>query len=115
MKVAIDPFERAVNLKFAGDGVNLGDGCEPRIPDRLCVVTTEAIHQVRQPLVRHHRQVRAGVTGIDLRAPIPFDQRDRLASPREEIRGGQSGDAPADDHHVHALIALDPREPGESD
>ncbi|PYR89898.1 MAG: hypothetical protein DMF84_23075 [Acidobacteria bacterium] len=83
MEVRIDPFKRAVDPMLTDDGIDLRDRCESRVPHGLRVVTTETLHQGDETLVGHHRQVRGCVTRIDLRAPLAFEQGNRLSSFRE--------------------------------
>ena len=44
--------------------------------------------------------MRGGVAGVDLRAALALEQGDATAVERQQIGGGQSGDAAADDDDV---------------
>jgi len=58
------------------------------------------------------------MTGVDLGQRFAFEQRDASAFERQQVSGGQSGDAAADDHDVDGLVALElgkPRQAGRVD
>ena len=107
MQVARSPLEAARDLEVADDRVDLSDRRQTRFPRRLRVIASETLHQFRQPRVGHHRQVRGRVPRVDVRAALALEQRDAAAVQGQQIRGGQAGDAAADDDDVDLLVAVE--------
>ena len=66
--------------------------------------------EILQLPIGDHRQVRAGVAGVDQRAPLAIDHGDAFPRRGQQIGGGQPGDAGADDEDVDVFIALELRE-----
>ena len=87
--------------------VDLEDRREACVPRRLRVLAPEVLHQLGHLHVGHHRQVRARMTGVDLRAALPFDDGDAPSRERQKIRRGQSRDACPDDEDIDRFIALE--------
>jgi hypothetical protein len=73
------------------------------------VIGAEVPDEIPQHQIRDHRQVGGCVSGVDLGAATPFEQGDRPSGFRKEIRCGQPSDAPAHDHHIDVLVAIDLR------
>ena len=92
---------------LADDGVDLRDRGEACVPDGLPVGPAEPAHQIGEPGIRHHRQVGAGVTGVDLRASGALEERDRFSASGEQVRSRHSGDAAADHDNVDVLITFE--------
>ena len=100
MKVAVHPLEAGVDVVLANDVVNRGDRGEPRVPDRLRMGASESFHQLAEARVGHHRQVRAGMSGVGRGTTATFEHDDAFAGLREEVGGREAGDPAADDDHV---------------
>ena len=110
VEVAVHPLERAVDFVLAGNLVNLGNRGTPGVPRRLRVRPAEALHELLQPRVRDHRQMRARVSGIDLRAAAALEQHDRAPRRGEQIGGREPSDAAADDDDVGVGLVFERRE-----
>ena len=80
--------------------VDPGDGGEPGVPDSLAVSATKPFHEFAQTRVGHHGQVRARVSGVDRGAAIAFEHNYSLARFRQQVRGGETGDAGTHDRDV---------------
>jgi hypothetical protein len=78
MEVSINPLEVGIDGLFVHDLVDRANGGQPGVPDGLCVVASEAVDQFGDARVRHHREVRARVPGICLRAPVALEHHDSL-------------------------------------
>src|SRR6185436_1571249 len=107
MQVAVDPVKAAVDLFFPGDVVDLCHRGEAGIPRGLRVRSPESFHQFTQAHVGDHREVRAGVSGVDGRAAIALEQCDRASGHGQQIRRGQSRDATAYDDDVDVEVAIE--------
>jgi hypothetical protein len=86
MDVPWHPGVFAGDLLGTHDRINLGDGGQARVPDGLRVVVAERGYQLRQPRIRDHRQVRAGVARIDRGAPVALEDGDRASRGRQQVR-----------------------------
>ena len=73
VQIAGHPLEPAGDLLGAYDRVDLRDRREPRVPHRLRVIAAEMRARSVSRCVDDHRQVRARVAGVDLRAAFPLD------------------------------------------
>ena len=61
---------------------------------------SECFHQLAEPRVGHHRQVRAGMSRVGRGTTTAFEHDDAFAGLREEVGGGETGDTAADDDHI---------------
>ena len=82
------------------------------IPGRLGMVPAEMSCELRQAGVSDHREVRRGVAAVDRGQLRTLEHHDRAARGGEQVRGGQAGDAAADDGDVGALVAVELGERG---
>ena len=103
----IDPLEPAVDPCVRIDVVDLRDRGKPGVPDGLGMVAAEALHQVGEPLVGHHREVRAGVARIDLRAAAALEHGHGLTRRGQQVRGRQAGDAAADHDDIDLQVIVE--------
>ena len=70
-------------------------------------VAAERVHQLAEARVGDHRQVRGGVAGVDLAQLRALEHDHALAGRRQQVGGGQAGDAAAHDDHVRVLVVIE--------
>ncbi len=87
VQVGRDPRVVARDAFLANDGVDLSERGEPGIPRGLRVVAAEPIDQRAQPLVGHHREVRARIGCVVLDDTVALEHDDRLPRLCEQVRG----------------------------
>ena len=107
VQVARHPGEVTVELEIGGDRFDLSNRRKPGVPRRLGVIAAKSFDQRRQALISHHREMRCGVTGIDLGAALSLEQCDATAVEGQQIGSGQSRDAATDHDHVHLFIVVE--------
>jgi hypothetical protein len=94
-----------------GDGhLDQVDRRAPRVPHRRGGISAEVLVEVGEELIRDHRQMRRGVTGVDGRTQAAFDERDAKSGQLQQIGRGDPGDATTDDGHVDRDVAIERRE-----
>ena len=106
MKEAVNPAETALNLVLGDDLVDLLDCGAACIPHCLSVRSPESSHELTQTRVGHHREVRAGVTCIDLRASRAFEHSNRLPRRLQKICGAQTGQACAHNERIDGDVSF---------
>jgi hypothetical protein len=99
------PLEIARNLAAANVGDDVIDGGAAGVPDRAGGIDTECFGDFREPQIRHRREMRSREAGVHARETVAFDQGERDASAFAEMRGGDAGDASADDDDINAEIS----------
>ena len=98
--------------RVADDLIDLRDGGQTGVPYRLGMIAAETLHQIGQPFVGDHRQVRRRVAGVNQRAARPLQYDDRLAGGAQQVRSGQPRQSTANDDDIGVLIGREPLECG---
>ena len=88
--VARHPLEPARNPFVARDRLDLRDGRKTAVQDGLGLLAAEITDELGRRLVRHHRQMRGGVSGVRLCAAAALEERDRPSRGGEQVSGGQT-------------------------
>ena len=100
MQVSVDPVEGGVHPVIADGVVDRRERCQSRVPHGLRVIAPEPLDELSQTHIGHHRQMRAGMSGVGEGAATPFEDDHLLAGFGQQVRRGEACYSSADNDDV---------------
>src|SRR6185436_10429741 len=103
----VEPLEATVDVLLVADRLDAIDRARVAVAREPRAVGAVQPQHLLECVVDDVRQVRGRYRRLPV-ADVPcVDHDDRPSLPREQVRGGQAGDAGADDAHISGGIALE--------